>query len=85
MFDWFNNILATWQYIFINGFIDYLGVNFTGPLIERTLGPMGAYISSGLTFTAKQAAQGVSYFSGLGGSLGGMFSRPAAMNGGPVR
>lgn len=80
MWEWLNNILNAWQFVFINGFIDYLGVNFTGPLISRTIGPMGDYIASGLTFTAKQAAQGTSYFSGMGG----MF-RASGLGGGPVK
>lgn len=83
MFEWFTNILNAWQFIFINGFIDYLGINFSGPLISRTLGPMGDYLSSGLIFTAKQAAQSTSYFSGLGSSVMG-WARPATMRGGPV-
>lgn len=73
MIEWFTNILNMWQYIFINGAIDYIGTQFTGPLIANTFGGMGAYIESGLIFTAKQAALTTSYFSGMGGSLSSMW------------
>ena len=85
MLEWFTNILNMWQFIFINGFIDYLGVQFTGPLIGNTFGNMGAYIESGLIFTAKQAAQTTSYFSSMGGSLSSMWGGGGRAGGGAVK
>lgn len=70
MWDWINNILAHWQFVFINGLIDYLGDMFVLPTAGRFIGPLGGYFSSGLTFTAKQAAQNTGYFQGLGAMMG---------------
>lgn len=84
MLEWFTNILNMWQFIFINGFIDYLGVQFTGPLIGNTFGNMGAYLESGLIFTAKQAAQTTSYFSSMGGSLSSMWGGSGRAGGSKV-
>lgn len=74
MFDWFNNIFNQWQYIFIYGLTDWLGDNFSGPLLSRG-GMMGAYVNSGLVFAAKQAVPATSYFTGLGGTFSGLFGK----------
>lgn len=72
MFEWFNNIMNSWQMIFVYGLTDYLTNNFTGPLLANG-GMGGAYLNGGLNFAAKVAASQTSYFSSLGSSMSGMF------------
>ena len=64
--------MNSWQYIFVYGLTDWLTDNFSSPLLGR-VGPMGAYLNSGLNFAAKQAVPATSYFTGMGSSFTGMF------------
>lgn len=74
MLEWFQHVMNSWQYIFVYGLTDWLTDNFTAPLLGRA-GPMGAYLNNGLNFAAKQAVPATSYFSGIGGSVMGMFGK----------
>ena len=74
MFDWLNNIMNSWQMIFVYGLTDYIGDAFTRPLLDRG-GMVGSYINSGLVFAAKQAAAQTSYFTSMGGSITGYFGK----------
>lgn len=72
MLEWFQNIANSWPMIFVYGLTDYLTTSFTGPLLASG-GMAGAYLNSGLNFSAKLAASQTSYFSGMAGSVGGYF------------